>query len=175
MSDQDDHLSTKLSLCWSFWPDQPHLAAHIFTHYNFNRTSIFFQLFTSMSLLVRLACSYYYGVIFKILTGQKRDLTELKFLWPVNTTGNSPKFILSPTSELLITSNIYFFVFICFIIASYFHPISLVFSSLLKMKVLFWNFSSNYRKFQGQKNGFHELHIERSWNIILYLPTFSEI
>ena len=49
-----------------------------------------------MSLLVRLACSYYYGVIFKILTGQKRDLTELKFLWPVNTTGNSPKFILSP-------------------------------------------------------------------------------
>ena len=43
-----------------------------------------------MSLLVRLACSNYYGVIFKILTGQKRDLTELKFLWPVNTTGNSP-------------------------------------------------------------------------------------
>ena len=118
---------------------------------HFNRTSIFFQLFTSMSLLVRLACSYYYGVIFKILTGQKRDLTELKFLWPVNTTGNSPKFILSPTSELLITSNIYFFVFICFIIASYFHPISLVFSSLLKMKVLFWNFSSNYRKISRTK------------------------
>ena len=56
-----------------------------------------------MSLLVRLVRSNYYGVIFKILTGQKRDVTELKFLWPVNMTGNSPKFILSPASEVLIT------------------------------------------------------------------------
>ena len=56
-----------------------------------------------MSLLVRLVRSNYYGVIFKILTGQKRDVTELKFLWPDNMTGNSAKFILSPASEVLIT------------------------------------------------------------------------
>ena len=36
-----------------------------------------------------------YWVIFNILTSQTRDVTELKFLWPVNTTRNSPKFILS--------------------------------------------------------------------------------
>jgi len=30
------------------------------------------------------------------LTGQKRDVTELKLLWPVNMTGHGPKIILSP-------------------------------------------------------------------------------
>ena len=34
--------------------------------------------------------------IFNILTGQKRDMTELKLVWPVNTTGHRSKIILSP-------------------------------------------------------------------------------
>ena len=33
-----------------------------------------------------------------ILTGQKRDVTELKLLWPVNMTGDGPKIILSPAA-----------------------------------------------------------------------------
>ena len=49
-----------------------------------------------MILLVWLVRSSYYSVIFNILTGQQRHMTEVKFLWPVNTTGNSPKSILSP-------------------------------------------------------------------------------
>ena len=156
MSDQYDHLSRQTFTLLVILTGSGTFSGPHFHTLHFKRTSIFFQVFTSMSLLVRLACSNYYGVIFKILTGQKRDVSQLKFLWPVNTTGNGPYIY------------IYFFVFICFIIASYFHPFSLVFSSLLKMKVLFWNFSPNIiiGKFQGQKNGFHELHIERSWNII---------
>ena len=40
---------------------------------------------------------YYFKInIFNILTGQKRDMTELKFVWLVNMTGNCPKIILSP-------------------------------------------------------------------------------
>ena len=35
--------------------------------------------------------SSYYRVIFNVLIGQKRDVTELKFIWPVNPTGNIPK------------------------------------------------------------------------------------
>ena len=35
---------------------------------------------------------------FNILTGQKRDMTELKLVWPVNTTGHRSKIILSPAS-----------------------------------------------------------------------------
>jgi len=31
-----------------------------------------------------------------ILAGQKRDVTELKLLWPVNMTGHGSKIILSP-------------------------------------------------------------------------------
>ena len=42
-----------------------------------------------MILLVKLVRSGSYIVIFNILTGQKRHMTEMKFLWPVNTTGNS--------------------------------------------------------------------------------------
>ena len=34
--------------------------------------------------------------VFNILTGQKRDMTELKFVWLVNMTDNRPKIILSP-------------------------------------------------------------------------------
>ena len=47
-----------------------------------------------MFLLVRLVHSIYCWTIFNILTSQKENVTELKFLWLVNTTGNSPKFIL---------------------------------------------------------------------------------
>ena len=50
-----------------------------------------------MFLLVRLVRASYYCVI-NILTGQKRDVTSLKFLWPVNTTGNSPKSVYSEPS-----------------------------------------------------------------------------
>lgn len=49
-----------------------------------------------MFVLVRLGRLTYYCLIYKILTGQKKGSTELKFLWPVNTIGNSSKFILSP-------------------------------------------------------------------------------
>ena len=37
--------------------------------------------------------------IFNILTGQKRDMTELKLVWPVNMTGHRSKIILSPAIE----------------------------------------------------------------------------
>ena len=36
---------------------------------------------------------------FNSLTDQKRVVIELKFLWQVNTTGDSPKFILSPEQK----------------------------------------------------------------------------
>ena len=47
-----------------------------------------------------LVSSRYYRAIFNILTGQKRDEFELRFVWSVNrslvnTTGNSPKFTFS--------------------------------------------------------------------------------
>ncbi len=34
--------------------------------------------------------------IINILTGQKRDMTEQKLIWPVNMTGQYPKITLSP-------------------------------------------------------------------------------
>ena len=34
--------------------------------------------------------------ILNILTSQKQDMTELKLVWPVNTTGQHSKIILSP-------------------------------------------------------------------------------
>ena len=37
--------------------------------------------------------------IFNFLTGQKRDMTELKLVWPVNTTGHCSKIILSPVPK----------------------------------------------------------------------------
>ena len=53
------------------------------------------HLFHLMFVLFRLVRSTYYCLIYKILTGQKKGMTELKFLWPVNMIGNSSKFILS--------------------------------------------------------------------------------
>jgi len=64
---------------------------YIFTPLHFKRTSIFLLL---MFLFVGLVRSSYYPFIFNVLSGQKRDMTQLKFLWPVNMTGNSPKLIL---------------------------------------------------------------------------------
>ena len=58
----------------------------------------FFDFMFLFVMLVRL--SYYY-VIFYILTGQKRDVTELKFLWLVNMTFNSPKFLFEPCLRIL--------------------------------------------------------------------------
>jgi len=49
-----------------------------------------------MFFLVRLVRSSYYRVMFNILTGQKRDVIELKLLWPVNMIDNNPKLSLSP-------------------------------------------------------------------------------
>ena len=45
--------------------------------------------------------------IFNILTGQKRDMTELKLVWPVNTTGHRSKIILSPAHVNVISSRLY--------------------------------------------------------------------
>ena len=42
------------------------------------------QPFSLMLFLVRLVSSSCYRVIFNNLNGQKRDMTELKFLWSVN-------------------------------------------------------------------------------------------
>ena len=66
-----------------------------------------FQFFNRSKLLGSLAMSFhehifgYIGYFFKtnvfnILTGQKRDVTELKLVWPVNMTGHYPKVICSP-------------------------------------------------------------------------------
>ena len=49
-----------------------------------------------MFVLVKVGRLTYYCLIYKILTGQKNDMIEIKFLWLVNTIGNSSKFILSP-------------------------------------------------------------------------------
>ena len=59
---------------------------YIFTPLRFNRENIYFPF---IFLLIKLLRSSHYRVIFDILTGQKKDMTELKFLWPVNLTGNS--------------------------------------------------------------------------------------
>ena len=71
---------------------------YIFLPLRFKRTSIFLLF---MFLLVGLVRSSCYPVIFNILSGQKRDETKLKFLWPVNMTGNSTKFILNPSMHSL--------------------------------------------------------------------------
>lgn len=46
------------------------------------------------------------NVIFNILTSQKSDVTKLKFLWPVNMTGNSAKFMLSPAFCSAVTTDL---------------------------------------------------------------------
>ena len=46
---------------------------------------------------------YYFKInIFNILTGEKQDMTELKFVWPVSLPGNCPKIILSPALSLFV-------------------------------------------------------------------------
>ena len=45
--------------------------------------------------------------IFNILTGQKRDMTELKLVWPVNMTGHCSKIILSPGIDRHSTTNVF--------------------------------------------------------------------
>ena len=47
---------------------------------------------------VGLIRSTLFNFFVNILTGQKRDVTKLKLLWPVNMTGHGPKNILSPVN-----------------------------------------------------------------------------
>ena len=63
----------------------------------FKGTSIFFHFMFLLVRLIRLSC---YRVIFHILTSQKKEVTELKFVWPDNTTRNNCKFSLIPVSDL---------------------------------------------------------------------------
>lgn len=65
-----------------------------FSHHYVSKDKYAF--FYSKFSLVRLVSSSYYHVTFNILTSQKRETTKLKFLWPVNRTSNSPRYILSP-------------------------------------------------------------------------------
>lgn len=80
---QDDHFGLPVILSWHLgkWQEK-----YIFTPLRFKRANIYFPF---MFLLVRPVGSSHYRVIFNILTGQKKDMTELKFLWPVNLTGKS--------------------------------------------------------------------------------------
>ena len=70
-----------------------------FTLYTFQEDNHLFSSYIFL-LVTRLVSSRYYRAIFNILTGEKRDEFELRFVWSVNrslvnTTGNSPKFIFS--------------------------------------------------------------------------------
>ena len=80
---QDDHFGMPVILTWHLGKLQ---EKYIFKPFRFNRASIYFLF---MFLRVWLLRSSHYRVIFNILTGQKKDMTELKFLRPVNLTGNS--------------------------------------------------------------------------------------
>ena len=73
---------------WNKWPRKKYIL-----HCWVSRGQASF--FLLMFVLVRLVRSTYYCLVYKILTGQKKGLTELKFLWSVNMIGNSSKFILS--------------------------------------------------------------------------------
>ena len=69
-----------------------------------------------------ISSSSYYCVICNILMGQKRDVTELKFLWLVHKTGNSLKFIMSPVQPFSIifkTVSSNKFTQLCFVIINY--------------------------------------------------------
>ena len=44
--------------------------------------------------------------MFNILTGQKRDVIELKLLWPVNMIDNNPKLSLSPVKAQSFQKNV---------------------------------------------------------------------
>ena len=71
--------------------DQEKIHFHTITLQEYKHL-FFFDFMFLLVMLIRL--SYYY-VIFYILTGQKRDVTVLKFLWLVNMPFNSPKFFLA--------------------------------------------------------------------------------
>ena len=88
MSGQDDQLSGQMT-----GHEISHREKNIFLHCWVSRGQASF--FLLMFVLVRLIRSTYYCLVYKILTGQKKGLTELKFLWSVNMIGNSSKFILS--------------------------------------------------------------------------------
>ena len=60
----------------------------------------FLSIWSNIFVLIGYRVGYYLKInIFNILTGQKQDMTELKFVWPVNMTGYCPKIILSPVTE----------------------------------------------------------------------------
>ena len=100
MSGQDDYLSGQtfglLVILTKHFNKRPG-KKNIFTDTSlrFKRPTFLFLLYF---LSVTLVHSSYYCVITSIyiLTGEKRDVTELKFLSWVNMTDNNPKFILSP-------------------------------------------------------------------------------
>ena len=99
MSGQDDYLSGQtfgllviLTKHFNKRPGKKHFHWHLIT---FQEANLPFLLYF---LSVTLVHSSYYCVITSIyiLTGQKRDVTELKFLSRVNMTGNNPKLIIEP-------------------------------------------------------------------------------
>lgn len=101
MSDRDVHLSEQTFalpvILTGHVEKRPEKNA--FSHYYVSIGHSFFFILYFL-LVTRLVSSRYYRAIFNILTGQKRDEFELRFVWSVNrslvnTTGNSPKFILS--------------------------------------------------------------------------------
>ena len=71
-----------------------------FSDQNFYTSHVLFSnKFLSVRADLFALIGYYFKInIFDILTGQKRDMTKLKFVWPVNMTSNYPKIILSPVA-----------------------------------------------------------------------------
>ena len=96
MSGQDDYLSGEnfgllviLTKHFNKRPGKKHFHWHLIT---FQEANLPFLLYFLSVTLVH--SSYYYVITsIYILTGQKRDVTELKFLSRVNMTGNNPKLI----------------------------------------------------------------------------------
>ena len=80
--------------------------------------------------------------IFNIFIGQKREMTELKLVWPVNTTGHRLKIILSPVSW--ITNDCpegVLFNESCLCLFIYRNQVEMKTNKMLGMrKALFWNF-----------------------------------
>ena len=104
VSSQDDHLSGQTFRLPGILTDLQvgnQKKKYIFKPLCLKRKSIYFHF---MWLLFRLVRSSYYSVIFNILNRQKRDKTKLKFLWTVNMTGSSPKFILIELWLQILTS-----------------------------------------------------------------------
>ena len=100
LSDKDVHLSGQTFALPGHFDrtrKQATRKKNAFSHYYVSRgQSSFFIVY--FLLVSRLVSSRYYRAIFNIITGQKRDEFEVRFIWSVNrslvnTTGNSPKFI----------------------------------------------------------------------------------